>query len=203
MAILRHGSREPAVEAFEFRPEKGAFALAPRAISISSNRSVEVGKSAVCGAHSLGGCLFDFPTMADQALNSTPTATLFTGTSLKALIISILIYWGASALLLPVTTSDCQVYNLARLKVAERAGFWEAEAWNSTREVTLPLDVRCGPLSVSENRVGIWHSQFPRLARSPGDYLSTRYSQIWAAGRALVNIDAPVDADPDASSDHN
>jgi hypothetical protein len=76
--------------------------------------------------------------MVDQALNSTPTATLFTGASLKALIISILIYWGASALLLPVTTSDCQVYNLARLKVAERVGFWQAEAWNSVREVTYP-----------------------------------------------------------------
>jgi Dolichyl-phosphate-mannose-protein mannosyltransferase len=58
--------------------------------------------------------------------------------SLKALIIALLIYWGASALLLPVTTSDCQVYNLARLRVAERAGFWQGEAWNSIREVTYP-----------------------------------------------------------------
>ena len=67
----------------------------------------------------------------------------------------------------------------------------------------IPLDVRRSPLSVSENRLGIWHSQFPRLARSPGDYLSTHYSQIWAAGGALVNFDAPVDADPDASSDQH
>jgi hypothetical protein len=63
---------------------------------------------------------------------------LFTLASLKALIIALLIYWGASALLLPVTTSDCQVYNLARLRVAERTGFWQAETWNSIREVTYP-----------------------------------------------------------------
>jgi len=76
--------------------------------------------------------------MADPALKPTPAATVFTAASLKAFVISILIYWGASALLLPVTTSDCQVYNLGRLSVAERSGFWEAEAWNSIREVTYP-----------------------------------------------------------------
>jgi hypothetical protein len=76
--------------------------------------------------------------MADPALKSTSASTLFTAASLKALIVSLLLYWGACALLLPVTTSDCQVYNLARLRVAERAGFWQAEAWNSVREVTYP-----------------------------------------------------------------
>ena len=76
--------------------------------------------------------------MADPALKPAPVATVFTGASLKAFIISILTYWGASALLLPVTTWDCQVYNLGRLIVAERAGFWQAEAWNSIREVTFP-----------------------------------------------------------------
>ncbi|HMD42899.1 MAG TPA: glycosyltransferase family 39 protein [Candidatus Acidoferrum sp.] len=76
--------------------------------------------------------------MADPALRLAPVAPVFTAASLKAFIISVLIYWGASALLLPVTTWDCQVYNLARLIVAERAGFWQAEAWNSIREVTYP-----------------------------------------------------------------
>jgi hypothetical protein len=76
--------------------------------------------------------------MADSALKSTPASTLFTAASLKALTISLLLYWGTCALLLPVTTSDCQVYNLARLRVAERAGFWQAEAWNSIRQVTYP-----------------------------------------------------------------
>ena len=76
--------------------------------------------------------------MADPALKSTAASTLFTAASLKALIASLLLYWGACALLLPVTTSDCQVYNLARLRVAERAGFWQAEAWNSVRQVTYP-----------------------------------------------------------------
>jgi hypothetical protein len=76
--------------------------------------------------------------MADSALNPPPASALFTAASLKAVIVSLLLYWGACALLLPVTTSDCQVYNLARLRVAERAGFWQAEAWNSIREVTYP-----------------------------------------------------------------
>jgi hypothetical protein len=76
--------------------------------------------------------------IAQASLKICQPPRLFTPESLKALILSILLYWGASALLLPVTTSDCQVYNLARLSVAERAGFWQAEAWNSIREVTYP-----------------------------------------------------------------
>jgi hypothetical protein len=76
--------------------------------------------------------------MADPALKPAPEAFLFTDASLKAFMVSLLMYWGACALLLPVTTSDCQVYNLARLRVAERAGFWQGEAWNSIREVTYP-----------------------------------------------------------------
>jgi hypothetical protein len=76
--------------------------------------------------------------MVDPALKPALATAVFTGASLKALILGLLIYWGASALLLPVTTADCQVYNLARLRVAERAGFWQAEAWNSIREVTFP-----------------------------------------------------------------
>jgi hypothetical protein len=76
--------------------------------------------------------------MADSALKPAPASTLFTVASLKGLVVSLLLYWGTCALLLPVTTSDCQVYNLARLRVAERAGYWQAEAWNSIREVTYP-----------------------------------------------------------------
>ena len=113
-------------------------ALFRQAISIRCQGSVEAGKSAVRGAHSPGGDLLGFPAMADPTLKSTSASTLFTAASLKALIVSLLLYWGACALLLPVTTSDCQVYNLARLRVAERAGFWQAEAWNSIREVTYP-----------------------------------------------------------------
>jgi hypothetical protein len=76
--------------------------------------------------------------IADQSPKISERTVPFTLASLKALIIAILVYWGISALLLPVTTSDCQVYNLARLSVAERTGFWQAEAWNSIREVTYP-----------------------------------------------------------------
>jgi hypothetical protein len=76
--------------------------------------------------------------MVDSALKPMPSSAVFTTASLKALIISILLYWGVCALLLPVTTSDCQVYNLARLSIAEREGFWQADAWNSIREVIYP-----------------------------------------------------------------
>jgi len=38
----------------------------------------------------------------------------------------------------PVTNSDSQVYNLARLSVTERAGFWQTTAWNSVRQVIFP-----------------------------------------------------------------
>jgi hypothetical protein len=118
--------------------KEGAFGFFTQTISIGRQRSVEFGKSAVCGADFLDRYLLDLPTMADPALIPTPALTVFTTASLKAFVISILIYWGASSFLLPVTTSDCQVYNLGRLMVAERAGFWQADAWNSIREVTFP-----------------------------------------------------------------
>jgi hypothetical protein len=118
--------------------KEGSFGFSTQTISIGCQRSVEVGKSAICGADFVGRYLFDLPTMADPAIRPTPAATVFTAASLKAFVIGILIYWGASSLLLPVTTSDCQVYNLGRLIVAERAGFWQADAWNSIREVTFP-----------------------------------------------------------------
>jgi 4-amino-4-deoxy-L-arabinose transferase-like glycosyltransferase len=76
--------------------------------------------------------------IALHSLKSSQEGGLFTLASLKALIIALLIYWGVSAVLLPVTTSDCQVYNLARLSLTERTGFWQAESWNSIREVTYP-----------------------------------------------------------------
>src|ERR1700686_2817122 len=76
--------------------------------------------------------------MVDSALKPMPSSAVFTAASLKALIISILLYWGVCVLLLPVTTSDCQVYNLARISIAEREGFWQDDAWNSIREVNYP-----------------------------------------------------------------
>ena len=58
--------------------------------------------------------------MADVALASKSKAPLFTESGLKALIGSILVYWGIYALIAPVTNSDSHVYNLARLSVVER-----------------------------------------------------------------------------------
>jgi hypothetical protein len=76
--------------------------------------------------------------MADETLNAKPVSAFFLADGLKALIVSILAYWGIYALISPVTNSDSQVYNLARLSVAERAGFWQATAWNSVRQVIFP-----------------------------------------------------------------
>jgi 4-amino-4-deoxy-L-arabinose transferase-like glycosyltransferase len=76
--------------------------------------------------------------MADVALKPRIGPVFFTETGLKALIFSILAYWGVYALIAPVTNSDSQVYNLARLSVAERAGFWQTTAWNSVRQVIFP-----------------------------------------------------------------
>ena len=135
---MSDGAGASSIEGFKRASKNVPSALFKRAISIRCQGSVEAGKSAVRGAHSPGGDLLGFPAMADPALKSTSASTLFTAASLKALIVSLLLYWGACALLLPVTTSDCQVYNLARLRVAERAGFWQAAAWNSIREVTYP-----------------------------------------------------------------
>ena len=75
--------------------------------------------------------------MAGAALKKAEAA-VFTEGGLKALVASILIYWGIFALILPVTNSDSQVYDLARLSIAERAGFWQATAWNSVRQVIFP-----------------------------------------------------------------
>jgi hypothetical protein len=76
--------------------------------------------------------------MADETLSAKPVPVFFLEGGLKALIVSILAYWGIYALISPVTNSDSQVYNLARLSVAERAGFWQATAWNSVRQVIFP-----------------------------------------------------------------
>jgi hypothetical protein len=76
--------------------------------------------------------------MAYATLKPKAGAAFFSEGSLKALIASILAYWGIFALIAPVTNSDSQVYNLARLIVTERAGFWQDTAWNSVRQVIFP-----------------------------------------------------------------
>jgi hypothetical protein len=76
--------------------------------------------------------------MADVALKSGPVSVFFSEGSLKALICSVLAYWGLYALIAPVTSVDSQVYHLPRLIVAERVGFWQTTAWNSVRQVISP-----------------------------------------------------------------
>jgi hypothetical protein len=76
--------------------------------------------------------------MVDETLSAKREPVFPLEGALKVLIASILAYWGIYALIAPVTNSDSQVYNLARLSVAERAGFWQATAWNSVRQVMFP-----------------------------------------------------------------
>jgi hypothetical protein len=114
------------------------FGLFEQTRLVDFERDVETRKRSVCCPIDAVGHFSDLPHMADAALKSKPVAVFFTEDSLKGLIASILTYWGVFALIAPVTNSDSQVYNLARLSVAERAGFWQATAWNSFRQVIFP-----------------------------------------------------------------
>jgi hypothetical protein len=76
--------------------------------------------------------------MAAEALEAGKKDPLFSETSLRIILSTILIYWGFVALTFPVTNWDSQVYNLSRLMIAERAGFWQTHAWNSVFQVMWP-----------------------------------------------------------------
>jgi hypothetical protein len=101
-------------------------------------RIAETGKFSFFRSIGFGGRVFDLPDMANAALRPKSEAAIFTEGILKALVGSILAYWGVYALIAPVTNSDSQVYDIARLSVTERAGFWQATAWNSVRQVIFP-----------------------------------------------------------------
>ncbi|MBV9674476.1 MAG: glycosyltransferase family 39 protein [Verrucomicrobia bacterium] len=57
---------------------------------------------------------------------------------LRGILVISLSYWAACAILLPVTNWDSQVYNLGRLLIAEKAGFWANSCWYSERQVIFP-----------------------------------------------------------------
>ncbi|HEY0790618.1 MAG TPA: hypothetical protein VGD78_06095, partial [Chthoniobacterales bacterium] len=59
-------------------------------------------------------------------------------TTLKIILAGVLSYWGTIALTYPVTNYDSQVYNLARLLIAAKSGFWQTSSWNSVRQVMFP-----------------------------------------------------------------
>jgi hypothetical protein len=75
-----------------------------------------------------------------------PTVTYSEDTSLSrferrflyALLTVVLVYWGICALVVPVVTWDSQVYNLARLLVAEHGSFLNQDIWNSQRQIFFP-----------------------------------------------------------------
>jgi hypothetical protein len=65
------------------------------------------------------------------------------------------------------------------------------------------VDLRCGPLSVLENRVGIWDPELCCFPRSPRGYFSARCTQIRGARRSMVNLNPVGDAHADAPGDDN
>ncbi len=60
------------------------------------------------------------------------------GVGSRALVFLLLVYWGAFALLAPVTTWDSHVYNLGRLSIAERGGLFNNPFWTSVRQLIFP-----------------------------------------------------------------
>jgi hypothetical protein len=76
--------------------------------------------------------------MANVSLKPTAGFPVFTDECLRTITFSIIVYWGLLAVALPISNVDSHVYNLARLAVAENAGFWQANAWNSPRQVIFP-----------------------------------------------------------------
>ena len=93
LAFLNDGPGASFAERFKGASKNGPSALFRRAISIGWQGSVQGGKSAVRGAHSPGRYLLGFPAMADPALKPASASTLFTAASLKALMVSLLLYW--------------------------------------------------------------------------------------------------------------
>ena len=76
--------------------------------------------------------------MANVALKPAPAVSIFADECLRAIIVAIIAYWGLFALALPVSNSDSNIYNLARLAIAENAGFWQTSAWNSINQIVFP-----------------------------------------------------------------
>ena len=76
--------------------------------------------------------------MASQTLAYDARQSLSWDLVLKGILLSVLGYWGSIAIVYPVTTWDSQVYNLSRLLVAEKSGFWQSTAWNSERQIIFP-----------------------------------------------------------------
>ena len=53
-------------------------------------------------------------------------------------VLGLLFYWFLHALLLPVTVWDSHVYNIARLLVIEKGGFFGNHVWNCTAQLSYP-----------------------------------------------------------------
>ena len=100
---------------------------------------IPTGEFSVCCLNSSRGAIASVQAMAPQALNvESRRDPVVSESALKIILCGVLIYWGFIAFTFPVTNHDSQVYNLARLLVAEKAGFWQTSSWNANGQVMFP-----------------------------------------------------------------
>jgi len=90
--------------------------------------------SSVCRSFSVGSYLdsFSFVSVSPMSLE------LKSGSLARNATFAILFYWALAALVLPVQVWDSQVYNLARLRIAEWGGVFQNQAWNDFRQILFP-----------------------------------------------------------------
>lgn len=70
--------------------------------------------------------------------NPARTSLSLLGRVSRFLAVTGLVYWGLAALVLPVVTIDSQMYNLARLELARRGGFFGSDHFTSIFHVLFP-----------------------------------------------------------------
>jgi 4-amino-4-deoxy-L-arabinose transferase-like glycosyltransferase len=85
------------------------------------------------------GFVFVVPPHSAFLMNVPPPAPPSFFIRCQLFFLAVLIfYWLALVLVLPVTTGDAHTYNLARLAITEREGFFSANAWNFEPQIALP-----------------------------------------------------------------
>jgi hypothetical protein len=114
---------------------------------------------------------------------------------LKWILLSVLVYWGSIAILYPVTTWDSQVYNLSRILVAEKSGFWQSTAWNSERQIMFPWTFDSVHYPLLKIGFGFALPSFLALLGILGvvyDLVSTHYDKRVALWACLTIVSMPT-----------
>jgi len=56
----------------------------------------------------------------------------------RALLVFLILYWAAFALVAPVTVWDSHTYNIGRIPIALEGGLFGNQGWNNDRQISLP-----------------------------------------------------------------